>query len=80
MRASAIREAILEHYSGWRPYCDVTYPDGPVTCLPPGADDGRWLAAEHDHDASGRESSQLKPNHNISAVSNGHPAPKRKEG
>ena len=52
MRASAIMEAtraimeaILEHYSGWRPYCDVTHPDGSVAGSPPGTDDGRWLAA-----------------------------------
>ena len=76
MRPSAIREAILEHYSGWRPYCDVTHPDGSVAGSSPGTDDCMLLAAEHDQDAHGRESSQPKPNQDISAISKGHPGPR----
>ena len=44
MRASGIRQAILEHHSTM----DVTRPDGSVAGSPRGTDDGRLLAAEHD--------------------------------
>ena len=71
--ASSIRKAILDHYSGWRPYGDVTHPDRSVAGSSPGTNDGRLLAAEHDQEAPGRESSQPKPNREISALSRRHP-------
>ena len=68
---------MLDHFvREWEPIDDDYAREGSVKGSPPGADDGRWLAKDHDQDAQGREASQPKPLDAVNKAAGRHPGPR----